>query len=115
VNDNNISILDALNKSKELSDKHEWPRNTDEAKLLMLYMIEELGESIALIKKKKNQDLLVDGLHRERFVEELTDVFMYYTDILNCYNISSEEFSNAYLKKMNKNLKRDYETDHKEF
>ncbi|MFH1601714.1 MAG: hypothetical protein ABIB61_02030 [Candidatus Shapirobacteria bacterium] len=34
--------------------------------------------------------------------------YMYLADILNRYQYTAEEFGNAYLKKMNHNLKRDY-------
>jgi hypothetical protein len=45
---------------------------------------------------------------REEMLEEITDCYMYLADILNRYEYSPKEFSQAYRKKMEHNLKRDY-------
>ncbi|MPN26202.1 hypothetical protein SDC9_173626 [bioreactor metagenome] len=38
---------------------------------------------------------------------------MYFMDVLNRFDISSEEFSKIYLKKFLKNINRDYEEQYK--
>ncbi|EFI41359.1 hypothetical protein HMPREF0629_01417 [Peptoniphilus sp. oral taxon 386 str. F0131] len=38
--------------------------------------------------------------------EELTDVLMYYNDVLLCYGISVEELKGSYTSKFEKNMKR---------
>lgn len=43
---------------------------------------------------------------RKELIEELSDVLMYYNDILLCYDISSEELKSAYVEKFEKNMKR---------
>lgn len=55
-----------------------------------------------------------DPAVRERFVEERGYVVMYFMDVLNRYHISAEEFSNAYLKKLETNMNRDYVKQYKE-
>ena len=83
------------------------------AKDHILYMVEEIGECISIIKKKKVNSVMNDENIRNRFIEELGDVLMYYVEVLNRLDISAEEFTNIYLKKYNTNLNRDYEADNK--
>ena len=81
------------------------------AKNHILYMIEEIGECISIIKKKKIENVMSDEKIRSRFIEELSDVLMYYIEVLNRLDISAEEFSTIYLEKYNRNLKRNYEEE----
>ena len=37
------------------------------------------------------------------------DILMYYVDVLNRFNITSEEFCKVYINKYNSNINRDYE------
>ncbi len=84
------------------------------AKSHMLYMIEEIGECISIIKKKGINAIMQDSDVRSRFLEEITDVQNYYIEILNRLKITPEEYSNAYIEKHNINMKRNYEKDNKE-
>lgn len=94
-------------------NKENWsPMTPENGKTFILYMIEEIGEVIAIIKKKGEKAIMEDQITRERFVEELSDVMMYYTDVLNRFQISAEELSLAYTKKHESNLKRNYKKDH---
>ena len=52
---------------------------------------------------------------RERFIEEMGDILMYYVDVLNRFNITSEEFCKVYINKYNSNINRDYEKQYKDF
>lgn len=52
---------------------------------------------------------------RERFIEEMGDVLMYYMDVLNRFNVTSEEFSKIYLNKYISNMDRNYEKQYKNF
>ena len=83
------------------------------AKNHMLYMIEEIGECISIIKKKGIDAIMHNSDVRNRFLEEITDVQNYYIEILNRLKITPEEYSNAYIEKHNINMKRDYEKDNK--
>lgn len=91
------------------------PMSPDDGRNYLLYMVEEIGEVIAILKKKKTSGIMEEPLVRERFVEELCDVMMYYVDLLHRYKITPEEFSTAYRAKYETNMNRDYQNQYKEF
>ena len=102
--------LDLYEKNKE-----KWGKmKPNDAKSHMLYMIEEIGECISIIKKKGIASIMENQDVRSRFLEEITDVQNYYIEILNRLKITLEEYSNAYIEKHNINMKRNYEKDNKE-
>ena len=72
----------------------------------MLWMIGEIGEVIDIVKKNGGAKASSDNKLRKELIEELADVLMYYSDILLCYNISSEELKSIYVEKFQKNMKR---------
>ena len=43
---------------------------------------------------------------REKLIEEMADVLMYYNDVMLCYKISEEELRRSYTKKFEKNMTR---------
>ena len=102
--------LDLYEKNKE-----KWGEmKPNDAKSHMLYMVEEIGECISIIKKKGIASIMENQDVRSRFLEEITDVQNYYIEILNRLKITPEEYSNAYIEKHNINMKRNYEKDNKE-
>lgn len=112
-----LQVSEMLDMSYKLWEKHkdEWsPMEPKYGKDFVLYMIEEIGEVIAIIKKKRTDKIMNDVEVREHFIEELGDVMMYFADILNRYNISPEEFSKKYLKKFEKNMERDYKKQYED-
>jgi 8-oxo-dGTP diphosphatase len=113
-----LKISDMLKCQYDLWEKHKdkWPPMEPEAaRDSLLWMIEEIGEVIAIIKKRGEKEITQDGGLKDEFVEELVDVFMYYLDVLNRYNISGDVFSNAYIKKHTYNLLRDFEREHNNY
>lgn len=109
--DRDLSVSQMLEMSYRLWEKHKetWsPMKPEYGKNFILYMIEEIGEAIAIIKKKGEEQIMHAPEVRERFIEELGDVLMYYMDVLNRFNITTEEFSSIYLGKFEDNMKRDY-------
>ena len=113
-NDLKISELKEMQLKLYELNKEKW--NDMEPKFAnthILYMIEEIGECISIIKKKKIDSVMNDEHIRNRFIEELSDVLMYYIEVMNRLNISAEEFTKIYLEKYNTNLKRNYEEDNK--
>ncbi len=81
-----IDIKEKLNMSHELWEKHKdkWPPMTPEhGKTFILYMIEEIGEVISIVKKKGEDQIMNDPEIRKRFIEEMCDIMMYYSDVLN--------------------------------
>lgn len=117
MSEKDLSISDMQKMQQELYEVHKdkWGKNEPkDAKSHILYMIEEIGECISIIKKKGIDAIMEDKYIRARFVEEITDVQNYYIEVLNRLRITPEEFSNAYIEKHNINMKRDYEKDNKE-
>jgi len=111
-------MSDMLIVQKELWERHkdEWsPMEPQYARNHLLWMIEELGEAIAIIKKRGEAEIMSDAEVRAAFVEELVDVHMYFNEVLLRYGISAAEFSAAYLSKHEKNMKRDYKNERKYF
>lgn len=79
----------------------------------LLWMMEEVGEVISVIKKRGDEAIMTDPGVRRAFLEELVDVTMYFHDLLICYGISPEEFSEAFLHKHLTNMERDFVSEHR--
>lgn len=112
-----LTISEMQKMQQELYEAHKdkWGGNKPEhAKSHLLYMIEEMGECISIIKKKGIPAIMEDKEVRDRFLEEITDVQNYYIEVLNRLNITPEEFSNAYIEKHEHNMKRNYGKENKE-
>ncbi len=112
-----LSISEMQNMQLDLyeQNKEKWnDMEPNAAKNHMLYMIEEIGECISIIKKKGINAIMQDSNVRNRFLEEITDVQNYYIEILNRLKITPEEYSKAYIEKHNINMNRNYEKDNKE-
>lgn len=112
-----LSISEMKEMQSKLFQQHkeEWgDRGPKYAKSHILYMIEEIGECISIIKKKGITQIMEKQEVRDRFTEEFSDVLMYYTEVLNRLDISAEELSNAYIKKHEYNMNRNYTRDNEE-
>lgn len=108
---NDINFTDMMEMQKELWELHKDSWSPMEAKYgrnFLLWMVEEMGEVIAIIKKKGDNAIMEDMEIRKEFLEELSDVLMYYNDTLLRYGITPDEISTAYIEKHNKNMKRGY-------
>ena len=113
-----ISMAQMMQMQMDLWEKNKQSWNAmepEEARNMMLWMIEEVGEAIAIIKKKGEKDIMTDPEVRTRFIEEMVDVMMYYSAVLLRLKITSEEFASKYEEKQNFNLNRDFNRDNKEF
>lgn len=111
-----ISVSQMMEMQRELYElhKHEWsPRVPETGRNFMLFLMEELGEAIAIIKKKGDQAVTDDPEVRCHFTEEMADVLMYYTEILICHGITPEEIGTAYRRKHHKNVGRDYKDEYR--
>jgi len=114
MSEKDLSISEMQQMQLELyeANKDKWgDRKPEYAKNHILYMIEEIGECISIIKKKGIDSIMNDADIRARFLEEITDVQNYYIEVLNRLEITPEEYSKAYIEKHNSNMKRDYERD----
>ncbi len=113
---NDLTISQMKQMQFELYEKNKEKWNDMEpnaAKNHLLYMVEEMGECISIIKKKGIDEIMKNEAIRNRFTEEMADVLMYYIEVLNRLNITSEELSNAYKQKHQTNLNRNYSEDNK--
>ena len=113
----NLTIAEMKKMQFDLYEKNKEKWNDMEpqyAKNHLLYMIEEMGECISIIKKKGIEAIMQEPTIRERYLEEFSDVLMYYTEVLNRLKISEEELSDAYVKKYTNNMHRDYIKDNQE-
>lgn len=96
--------------------KHEWsPMTPEYGRNFILWMIEEIGEAISIVKKKGEEKIMGTPTVRKAFVEELADVLMYYNEILLRYDISADEISEAYLTKHDRNMSRNYAKERSDY
>ena len=66
----------------------------------------EMAEAGDIIKKKGNDAIMHDPEERRHFMEEMGDVMMYMYDVLLCYGMTPEEFSDIYRAKCERNAHR---------
>ena len=104
-----FSINEMLEMQKALQEKykHKWePICPETGKNKLLWMIGEIGEVIDIIKQNGGTKASSDAEIRKDLVEELSDVLMYFNDVLLCYNISPDELKESYTNKFERNMKR---------
>ena len=112
-----LSISQMMQLQLELFEPHKdkWhPMEPEYGKDFILYMIEEIGEAIAILKKKGTGAVMDDPAVREAFLSEMADVLMYYHDILLRFHVTAEEISEAYIEKHSIDMVRNYEREYKE-
>ena len=112
-----LSISQMMQLQKDLFELHKekWsPLEPEFGKDFILFMVEEIGETIAILKKKGTSEVISDPVVREKFLEEMADILMYYHDILLRFHVTPEEISAAYLKKHHQNMGRNYTKEYKE-
>lgn len=104
-----FSINEMLEMQKALQEKykHKWePICAETGKNKLLWMIGEIGEVIDIIKQNGGTKASSDAEIRKDLVEELSDVLMYFNDVLLCYNISPDELKESYTNKFKRNMER---------
>ncbi len=112
-----LSISQMMSLQLELLERNQdkWPPMAPEqGKDHLLYMIEEMGEVIAILKKKGCGAVLEDPQVRAAFVEEMADVLMYYHEVLLRFQVTPEEISQAYQHKHDRNMGRNYPAEYEE-
>ena len=113
-----LKISDLINMQDALQDKmkDKWlPIIPDNGHFSLLWMFEELGEIVAIIKKRGYNAIMDDKKLRAAFVEELADTLMYYIDLMTCFGVSAHELSGAYINKHEKNMNRDFVAEHEHY
>lgn len=112
-----LSVSQMMQMQRELYQRHEgkwYPLEPEYGKDSILFMVEEVGETIAVLKKKGYNAIMEDPAVREAFLTEMADVLMYYTDVLLRFHVRPEEISEAFLRKHEFNMGRDYTKEYKE-
>ena len=106
------TLAELMDMQHALFAKHaqEWmPHAPESGRSYLLWSVEELGEMIAIIKKKGDEAIVANPAVRAHFVEEAADVLMYLMDTLDCYGITGEDLSDAYAAKFARNMQRDWQ------
>lgn len=104
-----FTVEEMLSMQKQLQDKYKdkWEKICPEVgKNKLLWMIGEVGEVIDIIKKNGDRNSIENSEIRRHLIEELSDVLMYFNDVLLCYGISEEELKQAYISKFETNMTR---------
>jgi len=103
-------ISEFLKMQHDLAVEKGWIENRtpEHAPFSILWSIDELGEAIAIIKKKGGEGIMNNESVRAHFVEEVADTFMYLFDMMESYGITADEFTDAYVRKYEKNLGRNW-------
>ena len=112
-----LKISELMQMQHALHKLHEadWsPLEPEYGKNTVLYMIEEIGEVSAILKKKGDRAVVESPDVRAAFLEEMADALMYYTDTLLRYHVTADELSDAYARKFQKNMGRNYTQEYKE-
>lgn len=107
MNDLNFAQMQSM--QKDLQDKYmeKWGGLPPEkAREKLLWMLAEAGEVADVIKKNGDRNILSDPAVRMHFVEEMCDVMMYFNDVLLCYGVTPDEFTQVYREKHMHNMGR---------
>ena len=83
-------------------------RTPENGPFSLLWSMDELGEAISIIKKKGSDGIMENPAVREHFIEEVADHLMYIFDMMECYGITADEFTDIYVKKFERNLGRSW-------
>ncbi len=104
-----FAAMQEMGRALQAKHTHDWtPLSPKTGRDSLLWMVEELGEVAAVIKKRGDTAIMEQMGIRAAFVEELCDVLMYYGDVLLCYGITPGEIAAAYRAKHARNMARDY-------
>ncbi|MBR0463268.1 MAG: nucleotide pyrophosphohydrolase [Clostridia bacterium] len=107
-----LSLSEMRRMQAQLHEKYRdsWrPQIPENGHYNLLWMVEELGEAISVIKKFGDDAVMNDGTLRKAFISELCDIWMFMEDVMTCYGVTPEEFSAVYAEKHAHNMSRDYD------
>ena len=112
-----LSVSQMMQMQRDLYELHKdqwYPLEPEYGKDSILFMVEEVGETIAVLKKKGSKAIMDNPAVREAFLTEMADVLMYYTDVLLRFHVTPEEISEAFAAKHRRNMGRDFTREYKE-
>ena len=107
MDDLNFAQMQAIQRELQEKYKDKWaPLTPALARQMLLWMLIEAGEAADIIKKQGDDAIMRDAPTRNKFIEELCDVMMYFNHVMLCYDITPEQLSEVYLEKHRRNLGR---------
>ncbi len=112
-----LSISQMMQMQKQLFEPHKdtWPPMKPEyGKDYILFMVEEIGEAIAVLKKKGSDAVMEDPAVRRAFLSEMADILMYYNDVLLRFGVTPTEISEAFIGKHDFDMSRNYAKEYEE-
>ncbi len=112
-----LSIRQMMQMQRALYEPHkdQWPPMEPEyGKDYVLFLVEEIGEVISILKKKGPAAIMEDSQVRSAFLSEMADVLMYYHDVLLRFQVTPEEISEAFVQKHNFDMSRNYAKEYEE-
>lgn len=112
---NDISIKEMMDLQIKLWEQHKdtWsPMEPEYGRNSLLWLVEELGEVIAIVKKKGESKIMNDEDIRNHFVEEMSDVMMYLLDAMLRFKVTPAEFATIYKAKSDRNMGREYNKEY---
>ena len=101
-------LMEMQRKLHSLHTKEGWKLAPENARTNLLWMMEEVGEVVSVVKKNGNIAVLEDSAVRAALIEEASDLLFYLTNALLCYEISPSEWAETIRKKNKKNMKRSW-------
>lgn len=104
-----LGFLQMQEIQKQLQEKYKdkWtPLSPQTGSNSLLWLMVELGEAADIIKKDGSGKIMEEPAVRKHFIEELSDVMMYFNDVMLCYGISTAELKEVYLEKHRRNMER---------
>ncbi|MCR5154795.1 MAG: nucleotide pyrophosphohydrolase [Lachnospiraceae bacterium] len=105
--DFSLNEMQEMQKKLEERYKERWePLVPESSRNKLLWMVGEIGEVIDIVKKNGPERTAKDEKTREHLLEEMSDILMYYNEVMMCFNISPEELKQAYTQKIDKNMNR---------
>lgn len=115
MTEKDITFSEMFALQQQLQDAHpQWGGYYPErGKDSLLWAFEEMGEVVAIFKKKGPQQIIADPDVRSCFLEETADVLMYLCDMLRCMEVEPEEIAGAFRGKFHYNMHRDWNAQNK--
>lgn len=110
MTEKDITFGEMFALQQQLQDAHpQWGGYYPErGKDSLLWAFEEMGEVVAIFKKKGTKQIMADPEVRSCFLEETADVLMYLCDMLRCMDVEPGEIADAFRGKFDYNMHRDW-------
>jgi len=103
-----VSLSQLMEMQRKLHARGGWSLAPDVGQKNLLWMVEEVGEVVSVVKKHGDIAVLGDEAVRRALVEEASDLLFYLTNALLCYGVTHEEWAEIIVRKNCRNMERDW-------